>query len=534
MSNAAPIEPSAPVQPFESASPVVRLVNTFAEPFNNAIATARTCYSSRVIEPHDVDKDDRARAQRDAIAQSTYEAGHHTTLQHAHFQFVLDNVSRQLIWSFLHAHPFYNSEQVSQRYVSVKADRLVVPKLAERDAALYAETAAAQMMCYRDLVGLLTEPVAEAYFEVFRGRRKKQDQYARDIKKKAQEVARYALPIATFAHLYHTVSGLTLHRYHRLSRAFDVPIETGAVITAMIAEVDRVDPLFFSHIEDPVPLEETHEYLALTATRGVHVSESARAFRDEFDRELGELSAKLLATKPNAEALMARAVRSVLGVASSELSDDAAIELVLSPVKNPYLTGALNLSSLGKLTRALVHPHFTFQKKLSHSADSQDQRHRMTPGTRPVLHAHYVGGEPDLVVPPMIRSNPPAFERFMATMRQTWHAIDTLLDGGVSPESALYLLPNAFPIRFEESGDLMAFHHKWTTRLCYNAQEEIWQSSVEEVVQVREAHPRIGRWIEPPCGLRRETAVRPYCPEGPRYCGVPAWKQDLADYHRVL
>ena len=33
------------------------------------------------------------------------------------FVFILDNVSRLAIWSFFHAHPFYNSEQVSQRYV---------------------------------------------------------------------------------------------------------------------------------------------------------------------------------------------------------------------------------------------------------------------------------------------------------------------------------------------------------------------------------------------------------------------------------
>ena len=58
-----------------------------------------------------------ARALRDRIAQETYFAGHHTTLQHATFQFAIENVSRQALWSFLHSHPFYNSEQVSQRYV---------------------------------------------------------------------------------------------------------------------------------------------------------------------------------------------------------------------------------------------------------------------------------------------------------------------------------------------------------------------------------------------------------------------------------
>ncbi len=519
----------------ESAPPVVKLINYFDDSFDNAIATARTCYSSRVIWPVDVSKDEAARTQRDTIARSTYEAGHHTTLQHSSFQFVLENVSRQLIWSFLHAHPFYNSEQVSQRYVAVKPERVLVPRFAEpRAAALYRDAVVEQMACYQELVELLTPAAAEAYFKVFPARKKHADAYKGAIKKKAQEVARYALPVATFAHLYHTISGLTLHRYHRLSNLLDVPAETRHVVQLMVAEVSKVDPLFFRFAEDPLPLEETHEYQVMAALERQDPRGDARGFCQGFDRELGGLISRLVDYKQNAEAVMARAVRSVLGVLPEALSDDDAIALVLSPKQNPYLAGALNLTSLGKLSRALVHPHYTFMKKLSHSADSQDQRHRMTPGTRPVLEAQYAGGEPDLIVPQLIEKTPAALERFMGTMQRTWRAIDGLLADGVRPEQALYLLPNAFPIRFEESGDLAALHHKWTTRLCYNAQDEIWRASVEEVRQVRAVHPRLGRYIEPPCGLRREAGRRPLCPEGTRYCGVPVWKLSLDQYERTI
>ncbi len=523
-----------PPSPFESAAPVVRLVNAFEDPYDNAVATARTCYSSRVVSAADVRKDERARAQRDAIARSTYEAGHHTTLQHASFQFVLENVSRQLIWSFLHAHPFYNSEQVSQRYVAVQPDRVLVPRLPPRELDLYRRTVAAQMACYQELVELLTEPAAEAFFEVFPARRKQRDEHAGAIRKRAQEVARYALPVATFAHLYHTVSGITLHRYNRLSRMLDVPLETRAVVAAMIAAVSARDPLFFAAIEDPIPLERTHEYELLAAVGGHGPGLGARAFRDAFDGELGGLTSRLIGWDPNAERLLARAVRSVAGLAPGTLSDDDAIAWVLSPGRDPYLSGALNLTSMGKLTRAMSHPHYTFQKKLSHAADSQDQRHRMTPGSRPILAAHYAGGEPDVVVPELLARSPRAAERFHATMAETWAAIDALLDAGVDAELALYLLPNAFPIRFEESGDLAALHHKWTTRLCYNAQEEIWRATVDEVRQVGEVHPRIGRHLGPPCSLRHAAGARPYCPEGKRFCGVPVWKKALAEYERVI
>ena len=113
---------------FRSAPPEVLLVQAFARPLDNAVATARTCYSSKgIVTPEQVGGDalsDEKRAvrreRRDALAKDLYAAGHHTTFQHAHFQFTLDRVSRHFVWSFLHSHPFYNSEQVSQRYVEVK------------------------------------------------------------------------------------------------------------------------------------------------------------------------------------------------------------------------------------------------------------------------------------------------------------------------------------------------------------------------------------------------------------------------------
>src|SRR5258708_995788 len=110
-----------PLESLFTPEPEVHLVNAFNLPYDNAIATARTCYSSKIVYAEDVRKDEAARQRRDSIAKSTYAAGHHTILQHSTFQFAIERVSRQCIWSFLHSHPFYNSEQVSQRYVSVDA-----------------------------------------------------------------------------------------------------------------------------------------------------------------------------------------------------------------------------------------------------------------------------------------------------------------------------------------------------------------------------------------------------------------------------
>src|SRR5262245_43681533 len=201
---------------FLSPAPEVTLTQAFVRPFDNVVATARTCYSGggivrdeQILGGPDLpldERDERTR-RRDELARDLYQAGHHTTLQHAHFQFALANVSRQLIWSFLHSHPFYNSEQVSQRYVTVKAGQVAVPPLSPLALEVYRETVGAQQAAYEELCVLLFKPASEAYYERYPSRRRTAAQWDREVRKKAQEVARYVLPVATFAYLYHTING---------------------------------------------------------------------------------------------------------------------------------------------------------------------------------------------------------------------------------------------------------------------------------------------------------------------------------------
>jgi len=521
--------------PFASPPPRVTLVKGFgSDAFDNAVATARTCYNSRVITAADVSKDEKAVALRDRIAQETYEAGHHTTIQHATFQFTLENVSRQAIWSFLHSHPFYNSEQVSQRYVEVRPGNVVRPALAAPLDALYAEAVERAMGAYQRLIALLIPRVADEFFRIFPARRRSPEKWQLGLKKKAQEVARYVLPIGTFAHLYHTISGLTLHRYHRLCQQMDVPTETALMVKAMVDEVNRVDPLFFRNIEDPLKQEDTLEYRALSQLGRLKAGAAPKAYLREFDEALGPRLSRLVDYKVNAEDSVAQGVRDVIGATRAELPDAAALERVLSPKENPYFGESLVLTTMSKLTRALSHAHYTFQKKLSHTADSQDQRHRMTPASRPVLHAQFVPGAVDAVLPDLIAQVPEARALYDETNAATWRTIERLLDAGVSEEMALYLLPNAFPVRFLESGDLLHLHHKWVHRLCYTAQEEIWRASVEEVSQVKAVHPALARHIQPPCTLRKEAGITPFCPEGPRFCGVPVWKLQVEQFQRLI
>ena len=524
---------------FLSPAPAVQLVNSFQRPFDNAVATARTCYSSKGIVTaaqvagDGLDEDIRGekRAKRDELARSIYKAGHHTTLQHAHFQFAISNVSRQFIWAFLHSHPYYNSEQVSQRYVTVAPDQVLVPPLTGKSLSIYHDTVKGQMEDYRQLTEALKPSAEREYRSRFKGADLEPTKTAQAVQKKAQEAARYVLPVSTFAYLYHTISGLTLIRYWRMCEAFDAPLEQRLVVGRMVEEMLRVEPGYKALLEGPLDAESTLETKLWDSVRPDEATH--QAFRAEFDSSLMGRSSLLVDWSARAENVLADAVREVLGVPKSSLSDDDAIAWVLDPSRNTYFGETLNLTSHAKVTRALYHPHYVFRRKISHTADSQDQRHRMTPASRPLTRALSFS-EPDFITPALVESDDAALKCFQTSMNRAWDGVKKLKEQGVVDEFAAYLLPNAVAVRFTESADLLNLHHKHAMRLCFNAQEEIWKASVEEAEQIRKVHPRIGKWLLPPCGLRSGAKKQPPCPEGERFCGVPVWKKDITEYKRLI
>jgi len=517
--------------------PRVTLIELSADAYNHMVATARTCYSPQgIVDAAQVGRgspgksgEDRF-ARRDRLAESVYKAGHHTTLQHAQARFAIEGVSRHFLWGFLHGHPFYNSEQVSQRYVPVKEGHWVRPALGGEAGARYDEAMAFMSEAYRKLTLLLKERTRALYLERFPGR----CNWARledEVLKRAQEAARYLLPLATTAHLHHTVSVLTLLRYRRVCRLGDAPEESALVVDEMVRQLLAAEPDYARLIEEPLPPEEAPE-AAFLAAHETAPGEASR-FREEFDAELGGLGSRLVGWDPGAEARLADAVREVLGRPRSALGDDEAIAWALDPSRNRLWGETLNLSTLNALARPLYHPHYVFRRRISHSADSQDQRHRMTPASRPSLLAQE-NGEPDYATPAIIESEPVALSFYREAMERIWENAAAFRGAGGSARDALYLLPNAKRVRYTQSADLLNLRHKMAMRLWYSAQEEIWRLSFAEARQVAQRHPRLAAALLPPCSHRHAAGTRPICPEGERYCGVPAWKLAIEDYERVM
>jgi thymidylate synthase ThyX len=529
----------------ETAPPRVTLRNAFHHPFDSAIAAARTCYASRLIGPEEItDK------QRVNIGAATFFSGHHTVYQHAHFEFGLENISRQFVWSFLHAHPFYNSEQQSQRYVRLdKAHAYIPPESLFFDAgsrAIYEQAIARAWNYYRELSALLVNDARAILNDIWHigpmSHPKRLQKNERSAEKRAIEIARYVLPLAAFTTMVHTISGIVLHRLWRMSAASDTPSEARAVIGEMVALVRGVDPQFFDRFGTQ-PLEEMPEWSAgntdisanghapsakegsgsgsLTSSTPATNASAGEAFAIEFDSRLGGKTSRLIDYSRNAPRIAAEAYRAVVGQTEARCSDAEAIDRLLNPGRNSYRLEVLDVGVHAPAMRALQHANYTFAKKISHTADSQDQRHRMVPGSRPLLTLADTR-EPDYITPMLLANNAAAKSLYERAMQEAWQAKNELLDRGVPPEIALYVLPNAKAIRLVESGSLLHLLHKWTMRTCFNAQEEIYQASRDEVAQLAEVHPQFARYIGPPCHLRAGVTT-PICTEGSHFCGVKVW-----------
>ncbi|HEV2618175.1 MAG TPA: FAD-dependent thymidylate synthase [Candidatus Acidoferrales bacterium] len=519
--------PAIPFEPIETAVPRVTLRNAFAHPYDSAIAAARTCYSSRIIAPEEITE-----KQRVNIGAATFYSGHHTVYQHAHFEFGLENVSRQFVWSFLHAHPFYNSEQQSQRYVRLDRAHAYVPAesglFSGADRVIYERAIGRAWAHYRELAKILEPEASKILSDIWHIGPMSHPRRIEKIKgaagKRAIEIARYVLPVAAFTTMVHTLSGVVLHRLWRMQMACDTPSESHAVIQAMVERVHEMDPQFFDRFVTE-PMEELPEW---SAARNMRNGDS---FTAEFDSELCGRTSKLVDFSSRTLQVAANAYRAVIGATEQDCSDAEALDRLLNPSRNPYRHETLNIGVHAPMMRALQHANFTFAKKISHTADSQDQRHRMIPGSRPILTLADTR-EPDYITPMLIRDNPRAREIYETAMTEAWDAKNELLDHGVPAEFALYLLPNAKSIRLVESGSLLHLLHKWTMRTCFNAQEEIYQASMEEVEQVRAAFPELARYIGPPCYLRAGITT-PICTEGSHFCGVKVW-QDFPNIQRRI
>lgn len=479
-----------------------------------AVSTARQCYypGKAAMKERESDSDS-------AIADSTLEAGHHTTRMHAQFTWRIAGISRNTIHEIFNAHRFYNTEQQSQRYTEVNAESYFIPLgLTAEQRQMYIEAADFANRAYQSLIELLAPEVDKRIHEMYPPAGwnvpKTKERLEAKTGKVCLEVARYVLPIAQQSVMFHSLNEIELLRLYRASQQDNFSDEARYVIGKMVATLAEVDPTI---------LDELPEVLSPQANPFAenYITEAHAGFDSYFEE--GQNSV-LLGSTSNLKTILSIAAENVL----SQPQSVEVLDTLLDPRLNSLLADTYETGLHDPLTQALLSVSMTYATKLSHTADSQRQRHRMTPGATPGILANY-SGEPDYITPMIIRENPDLKQIYDEIMATIYSNVAALIDAGVPYKAAAYLLPNAHAIRVVEQGTLFDFLHRWKQRLCLLAQEEIFFISAEQVQQVLEILPEAGHAFLAPCALAHRAGTGK-CPEGNRWCGRPVWNWGVNDY----
>jgi len=440
------------------------------------VGSARSCYFGKhIITPEDASKWDK----KNELLNSIFKAGHHTTLMHYHFTFLIEGISRLLIWRLLHSHPFYNSEQVSQRYAKMKIDNFTYPK--EADKKKWQKYYEKMFEFYEDLIEKLT-PVTLEILPKFK---------KKEAKKRAQEFARYLLPMGMNAHLYHTINVITALRYINAVKVIpEAKYEASEFVTQLKREMLKID-------KDLAPLIE---------------------FAENEDVVFPNIDIEKIKQKHNVTNEKVKVFDIV----------DYGFDL------NENYAGVLRASNIYLDTSILG--SFNSFVKLSLSADAQNQRHRRSPAIRarledialrPKLEGIY---KRDFYMPKICNSVKELYLRAVEYSYDFFENQKDILGFG----EAAYALLNAHNIEIIEHNDFQEFAHKSQMRLCFNAQEEIFDIVKIQVKELKANGVKAADKFLPPCTLRYNEGIKPVCPEGDRFCGLKVWKMNFDEYERLI
>ncbi len=441
-------------------------------PSNTAVSAARTCYFPNGIVPPEKSE---GWERKDDLLKGIFKGGHHTTLMHTHVTMLISGMSRHLIWRMLHGHPYYNSEQVSQRYAKMRIENFVYPK--EGDKAEWEAYYQKRFEDYEKLIEILHPDVLEV---VPKFRRK-------DSMKKAQEMARYVLPGGMSAYLYHTVNIITLLRYIAVAKAMpECRVEAREFADLLADNLVKIDASLRPLVE--------------------HAKEGKPLF-PEFDMDGLKVKIELGSDQKVK-------VYDVVGNAAFAVNDNYADVLRYSQM----------------LPDSGILGGFSTYIKLSLSADAQNQRHRKSPAIRPALESIY---RRSAYTPPIIAKNAEALALYERSIEESYDFFEAQREKLGFGEAA-YALSNAHEIELIERNDFTSFHHKAQMRLCYNAQEEIFDVVYEQALQLRAMGVAGAEEFLPPCTTRFKMKIRPTCPEGDHFCGIKVWKLDFNEYKRDI
>ncbi|KYC53792.1 MAG: FAD-dependent thymidylate synthase [Candidatus Methanofastidiosum methylothiophilum] len=161
----------------------------------------------------------------------------------------------------------------------------------------------------------------------------------------------------------------------------------------------------------------------------------------------------------------------------------------------------------------IEHANFTFSiEGISRACSHQLVRHRIASFTQ--QSQRYVKmDEIPFVVPPSIKKNKVAADLFNQNIKFLSESYKKLLELGITPEDARFILPNATKTNLVMTMNARELLHFFNLRCCNRAQWEIREMAWEMLYQVLDVSPALFETSGPKC------IVEGICTEGKSSCG---------------
>ena len=213
---------------------------------------------------------------------------------------------------------------------------------------------------------------------------------------------------------------------------------------------------------------------------------------------------RLIAFTPDAQRLVAAAARNCYsGKGPSKLLDEMDEEAVDDLLRR---VGSMGHASLWE------HASFTFTlENVSRSLLAEITRHRIASFS--VKSQRYVKeNQFDHIRPPTVQADEEAAELFDRAMETAGEAYRALLERGIPPEDARFVLPNGCCTHIVVTMNARELLHFFRLRCCHRAQWEIRSVAGQMLALAREKAPRLFEKAGPSC-------VWGACGEGTLSCG---------------
>lgn len=164
---------------------------------------------------------------------------------------------------------------------------------------------------------------------------------------------------------------------------------------------------------------------------------------------------------------------------------------------------------------ALEHVSYTFAiDGVSRALTHQLVRHRMASYNQQSQRYVAYKDDPSFIVPPAIDAEPEAREAFLGACGAAFLEYRSLIDAGVAPEDARYLLPNAMETKIVVTMNVRELLHFFELRACKRAQWEIRDLALKMIELVEPTAPYV--FMDAGAACRRGP-----CNEGKMTCGQP-------------